>query len=134
MRGLARLPWLRDGRFPDWLRLALVRRLTESEREAMARAHIKLLAPMAVAHGTIVAQASLEIARKSLSANMDPDHPLAERLFLAMLFGQAPKADLLRPHATAEIAEALGGQRKQAPETRCRRVSGGGSALLPAQG
>lgn len=112
---LARLPWLRDGRFPDWLRLALARRLTEPEREAMARAHMKLLAPMAVAHGAIVAQASLEIARKSLRANMDPDHPLAERLFLAMLFGQAPKADLLRPKATSAIAEALGEERRLAP-------------------
>ncbi|WP_441236060.1 hypothetical protein [Bradyrhizobium sp. 930_D9_N1_4] len=124
---LARLPWLRDGRFPDWLRLALVRRLTEAERETMARAHIKLVAPMVVAHGNIVAQASLEIARKSLRANMDPEHPFAERLFLAMLFGEPPKADLLRPKAGAAMTERLGQQRKLAP-----RITGGGFFALAA--
>ncbi|MBR0775277.1 hypothetical protein JQ625_10575 [Bradyrhizobium diazoefficiens] len=111
---LARLPWLRDGRFPDWLRLALVRRLTDTEREAMARAHVKLLAPMAVAHGEVLAQASLEIARRSLRANMNPDHPMAERLFLATLFGQPPKSDLLRPQASAAMTERLGEQLKLA--------------------
>jgi hypothetical protein len=111
---LARLPWLRDGRFPDWLRLALVRRLTDTEREAMARAHVKLLAPMAVARGEVLAQASLEVARRSLRANMSPDHPMAERLFLATLFGQPPKSDLLRPQASAAMTERLGEQLKLA--------------------
>ncbi|WGD48660.1 hypothetical protein QA641_23715 [Bradyrhizobium sp. CB1650] len=122
---LARLPWLRDGRFPDWLRLALVRRLTDAEREAVARAHVKLLAPMAVARGDVLAQASLEIARKRLRANMDPDHPFAERLFLAMVFGEPPKADLLRPKASTAITERLGDQRKLAP-----RIVGSGFLVV----
>jgi hypothetical protein len=108
---LARLPWLRHGFMPDWLRLSLIQAL-EPAREAAVRECLVALLEAALAGGEVGA-AELRVATahgqplrrllppllEHLRRRASPGSPLRDQLFLRFLQN--------RPLLAAEAPESL---------------------------
>jgi hypothetical protein len=121
---LARLPWMRDGRIPDWLRIALFNQLPE---EAQKRVRMKILAMLDTARrkkGSDAAWRDLEeriaafdvaIPKDQLLGNLpadnvDPSSEIGEHIFLSFIRGDKldPVKDALEPPAPDAITRVLG--------------------------
>jgi hypothetical protein len=131
---LARLPWLRDGRIPDWLRIALLNCLDEADFSKIRALQLAVLTEAQPVSGTLDAAgleriaAAFEVAVGKLSRELDeaaervaPSAPGEdiERVFLAVLHGERldPVRDVITPEAPEAIRERLG-----APERRRRAI------------
>jgi hypothetical protein len=131
---LARLPWLRDGRMPDWLRIALLNSLDETDLKKIRGLQLAVLAEAQPASGPIdhaglerIAAAFEVAVGKSVreldeaAARVAPSAPgdEVERIFLAVLRGERldPVRDVIAPEAPETIRERLA-----APERRRRAV------------
>jgi hypothetical protein len=126
---LLRLPWIRDGRMPDWLRIALINGLGERQRELVRRIQMFMLgraepqndgAPVQSLDQLMV---SFEVAREmprnrlAAAASRIPLDAMAadERIFFSVLKDERldPEQEILQPEAPAIIRE-----RMEAPERR----------------
>jgi hypothetical protein len=131
---LVRLPWLRDGRMPDWLRIALLNSLDETDLKKIRGLQLAVLAEAQPASGPIdlagrerIAAAFEVAVGKSVreldeaAARVAPSAPgdEVERIFLAVLRGERldPVRDVIAPEAPEAIRERLA-----APEWRQRIV------------
>jgi hypothetical protein len=125
---LAQLPWFRQGRMPDWLRLALLADLPPAERARVRQALEALVESEADAHGELPlgAIATPEPAdaagwsarwsrwrraqrarwrREGLTRGEDADSPLRDVIYLGVLDGQVDS--LLALRAGAGLAASL---------------------------
>jgi hypothetical protein len=131
---LARLPWLRDGHMPEWLRIALLNSLSEEEFEKIRKLQLAVLAEAQPAAGPIDVAGLDRIATAfevavgkpvreldEAAARIAPSAPgeEIERIFLAVLRGQRldPVLDVISPEAPEVIRERLA-----APERRRRMI------------
>jgi acylphosphatase len=122
---LARLPWLRDGRMPDWLRIALLGALDEAEFKRIRALQVALLDRAEPVHGSIeaadlerlaatfdVAVGESDRALDEAAARIAPGAPgdEVERIFLATLRGERldPVEDVIKPEAPEAVRERLG--------------------------
>jgi hypothetical protein len=119
---LARLPWMRDGRMPDWLRIALWNQLPQVQKEKI-RAAINVMLDLAeeIQKGQadwreMDRRVQLAIARpktgflsKVLSDSARPPGMLAEQLFLDFMHGiqHDPIKSVLEPEAAGGIRRAF---------------------------
>jgi hypothetical protein len=116
---LARLPWIRDARMPDWLRIALVNHLSNADRKDVADQVAEVLqrASRRAPGQPLSAEelASLPIAREDsaghLFSNVDPSAlgGLQERVFLSFLKGERLDPFIpLTPEATEDMKREIG--------------------------
>ena len=92
---LARLPWLRAGRMPDWLRRALVRGLTPSQLETATNAIQAFLLPADQPEGANAIDFSRGEDRGLRKRLLDwlkltPESVLSEQLLIEALKGRSP--------------------------------------------
>jgi hypothetical protein len=120
---LIRLPWIRDGYMPDWLRIAIINGLQEDERDAIRRVqasmmkHVETVQDEPPALDELVA--TFEVARQlahgqlnELTARiMGKTGVLAadERIFFSVLNEEAldPIDDVIRPEAPEIVADRM---------------------------
>ncbi|MED5621950.1 hypothetical protein [Ideonella sp. BN130291] len=116
---LCRVPWLRSGHLPDWLRLALVRDLSPEAGEQVRAAWSTLLAPAA---GEDAEQLPIEVVRQ-----VDPALPalVARLLKRSPRYSEALLLAFLNQEDLPELAVAL-------PEGRRREEDGPSRGLLRA--
>ncbi len=129
---LVRLPWIREGRMPDWLRIAIINGLRQEQRDLVRKVQVFVLAQAEAVEGAGETSAldrlvaAFEVAREITPAKLDavtssiqlPDLPSGdERIFFSLLRNEKldPERDVLQPEASAVIQE-----RMEAPERRRR--------------
>jgi hypothetical protein len=85
---VARLPWLRAGRLPDWLRRALIVEMQPAALAASLASVQRWLQPVSACAGT----ATMEIARRGLMDWIagNPEAQLDDRIFISVLKGRSP--------------------------------------------
>jgi hypothetical protein len=130
---LVRLPWIRDGYMPDWLRIAIINGLQEHERDVIRRIQALMMKQLETAEETgeppaldeLVA--TFEVARQLTHGKlnefaariMNKTGVLAadERIFFSVLNEEAldPIDDVIRPEAPEIVAD-----RMDRPERRRR--------------
>jgi hypothetical protein len=126
---LARLPWLHDGRMPDWLRIALLNSLGDEDFTKIRKLQLAVLGEAQPASGPIDAAglgriaAAFEVAIGKPADQADeaavneaaarigqglPGEEV-ERIFLAVLHGERldPVRDVIAPEAPEVIRERL---------------------------
>jgi hypothetical protein len=123
---LARLPWLRHGFMPDWLRLSLIRALEPEQQSAVRAALTDLL--LAAVEGGGVDGAALRVATahgqrlrrllppllERLRRRSSPGSPLRDQLFLRFLQN--------KPLLAADAPESLRSLLPERPGERWRRL------------
>ncbi|MFN9621257.1 MAG: COP23 domain-containing protein [Cyanobacteriota bacterium] len=121
---LARLPWLRHGFMPDWLRLSLILALEPEQQSAVRAALTDLL--LAAVEGGGVDGAALRVATahgqrlrrllppllERLRRRSSPGSPLRDQLFLRFLQN--------RPLLAADAPDSLLTLLRERPVERCR--------------
>jgi hypothetical protein len=146
---LVRLPWLRDGRMPDWLRIALINEFEEAEFKKIRVLQIALLNQAAQSASGPIDAASLKQIAAALEvavgeSDIELDEAAArvapgesgqevERVFLATLHGERldPVRDVIAPEAPEAMRERLG-RRERAQRLRwlvASIVAAGATAL-----
>jgi hypothetical protein len=128
---LVRLPWIRAGYMPDWLRIALVNALAPQQRKDVRTALLALLKGIDQAdqegRPTSRAQllANLEVARElprgtldALLARMSPRNVLSadERIFFSVLrdnYRLDPERDVIEPEAPEIVAAMIDAPERQ---------------------
>jgi len=113
---LARLPWMRDGRMPDWLRIAVINRLPDATRDIVCA---KILAMLDIARRPQTGEAAwraledrialFDVALPKDSAGSIDPNIVGEHIFLSFLHGEKldPIKGALEPRAPAAIKDAL---------------------------
>ena len=98
---LSRLPWFRHGRMPDWLRVALLGKLTRTEEEDV-RAALQMLLNSAASGplGTYRLEVDKDLrgtlstltrsVLRRLAKEAPPDSPIQDRVFVEFLSGRNP--------------------------------------------
>lgn len=119
---LLQLPWLRQGRVPDWLRIALANALDPDGLQTVRQVQLAMLSRLdRSGPGPVTADelvASFEVARELTGAALDATmsridaHELLdadERIFVSVMRGVPldPQTDVLRPEAPAAIVEQM---------------------------
>ncbi|MHB8271167.1 hypothetical protein [Bradyrhizobium sp.] len=120
---LIRLPWIRDGYMPDWLRIAIINGLQEDERDDIRRVQASMMKHVETAQDEPPALdelvATFEVARQlthgqlnELTARiMGKTGVLAadERIFFSVLNEEAldPIDDVIRPEAPEIVADRM---------------------------
>ena len=121
---LMRLPWLREGRMPDWLRIALLNALDEAEFKRIRVLQIALLNEAARSDSGPIDSAGLKQIAATLevavgeseldeeTSRVAPNAPgqEVERIFLATLHGERldPVRDVISPEAPEAMRQRLG--------------------------
>jgi hypothetical protein len=130
---LIRLPWIRNGYMPDWLRIALVNGLNSEQRRSVQAIQMTMLKETVQAKHESLAPlidrliADFQVARElprgrldALISRIQPRSMLSadERIFFSVLrdYKLDPELDVIRPEAPEIIAEMI-----DAPE-RARRA------------
>ncbi len=126
---LSTLPWLREGRLPPWLKIALINAMEPHEIREIRHIQLTLLSALDAADGdsgprATRLQASLEVARKMPERQfrraieelpVPESSGMEERIFFATLSGEKldPHSDILNPEASAAMRERLGGPERR---------------------
>jgi hypothetical protein len=121
---LARLPWLRYGRMPDWLRIAVLNSLGQEEFKRIRALQQAVLGTAVPASGQIdpaameriatgfevaVARSASELDEAAATIGTGNPGEEVERIFLSVLHGERldPVRDVISPEAPEAIRERL---------------------------
>lgn len=138
---LSLLPWLRQGRMPDWLRVALVNAVDEKRLLFISQVQLALLARLKPAGDQTILSADdisayIQIAQQKSKAQISAIATtivnstaagMTEHIFLTVLSGERPdpRLDVLRPEAPDTIRDHL-----EEPDRLLRRAAGIGLGAI----
>ena len=126
---LARLPWLRHGRMPDYLRLALVRSLTRARHRQVAAIYRNLQEAQEQQPHAIALNIAPPPKRgwfRPLLARKQPVPPLEDRIFAKVLLGGKPGwLDVELPNVLSRLLPAISWD-----EVAARMLAGFAAAAL----